>query len=264
MTRQSARLTEAIDEPRPYRRTEPGRQKGTKRWRATLPKRTAGRHLIVIVVGLLTVAAFAAVHQEWSPMHRWNRAAADASIVLLALTMALGPLARLWPAWSRLLPLRRELGIYAMLLALAHTIIILAGWVEWNFARLFGLELHPGLGRYVMVQHGFGLANLIGILALGYGVVLVATSNNRAVRALGGQVWKFVQFAAYVLWVLVVVHTAYFLFMHFVDFHRPTPPPNPLSWPFAVLVVLVLVLRWSATVRTWRLRALPERQRGTA
>ena len=138
------------------------------------------------------------------------------------------------------------------------------GWVEWNFARLFGLELHPGLGRYVMVQHGFGLANLIGILALGYGLVLVATSNNRAVRVLGGQVWKFVQFAAYVLWMLVVVHTAYFLFMHFVDFHRPTPPPNPLSWPFAVLVVLVLVLRWSATVRTWRLRALPERQRGTA
>lgn len=222
-----------------------------RRWTARLLQCTSCRHLIVIVTGLLLVAAFAAVHQHWSPMHRWNKATADASIVLLAMTLALGPLARLWPGWGRLLPLRRELGIYAVLLALVHTVVILEGWVVWDLARLVGFEFHPGLGHYVMVQHGFGLANLIGVLALAYGFLLVATSNDRAVRLLGGAVWKFVQRGAYVLWALVVVHTLYFLFMHFVDFHRPVPPPNPLRWPFVGLVLLVLSLRLAASVRSW-------------
>jgi len=217
-----------------------------------LVRSAAMRHVLIILSAVMLIALFGLVHQQWSPMHRWNRASADASIVMLSMTMALGPLAKLWPAWGRFLPFRRELGIHAVLLALVHTAIILVGWVEWDLARLVGLEFHPGLGHYVMVQHGFGLANLVGVLALAYGLILVATSNDRAVRFLGGPVWKFVQRGAYVLWALVVAHTAYFLFMHFLDFHRPTPPANPLQWPFAILVSLVLVLRWAASIRSWR------------
>lgn len=216
--------------------------------------RTAWRHILVLFAAALLVFLFGELHQYWSPMHRWNKATADASIVLLAVIMALGPAAKLRPTWLRLLPFRRELGIHAVLLALAHTVIILDGWIEWDFARLVGLAFHPGLGSYVMVEHGFGLANLIGVLALAYGFILVATSNDRALRALGGSVWKFVQRGAYVLWALVVVHTAYFLFMHFLDFHRPQPPANPLRWPFVALIALVFALRCVASVRMWRLR----------
>ena len=187
-------------------------------------------------------------------MHRWNKASADASFLLLTMTMAIGPSARLWPRMRRLVPVRRELGIYAIVLALIHTLIIFDGWIEWDFARLFGFEFHPGLGHYVMVQHGFGLANAIGLIALVYGMVLALTSTDRAVRLLGGPTWKFIQSAAYVLWALVVVHTAYFLYMHFLDFHRPTPEPNPLQVWFAGLVVLVLGLRIGASVLTWRQR----------
>jgi methionine sulfoxide reductase heme-binding subunit len=210
------------------------------------------RHLLIVLAAVLLVALFGLVHQQWSPMHRWNKATADASILLLSMTMALGPLAKLWPAWGRLLPFRRELGIHAVLLALVHTLIILDGWIAWDLARLVGFEFHPSLRQYVMVQHGFGLANLIGVLALAYGLILVTTSNDRSVRFLGGAVWKFVQRSAYVLWALVVIHTAYFLFMHFLDFHRPTPPANPLQWPFAVLVTLILILRWAASIHSWR------------
>lgn len=215
---------------------------------------TGGRHVATVIASGFMVYAFAAVHSDWSPMHRWNRAAADASVMLLAFTMAIGPAIRLWPKLRPIIPFRREAGIYAVLLAGIHTAIILDGWVAWDFARLFGFELHPNLGRYVMVQHGFGLANAIGILALGYGLVLLATSSDRAVRSLGAPVWKFLQGAAIVLWVLVVVHTLYFLFMHFLDFHRPTPEPNPLRWPFTVLVISVFTLRCAAFIETWRLR----------
>lgn len=241
-----------MDENAPELDRQRGSGRGSSSLPRTLVRNTAIRHFLIILTAILLVVLFGLVHQQWSPMHRWNRATADASIILLSTTMALGPLAKLWPALGRLLPFRRELGVHAMLLALAHTAIILDGWVGWDLARLVGFEFHPGLGHYVMVQHGFGLANLVGVLALAYGLILVVTSNDRAMRFLGGPVWKFVQRGAYVLWVLIAAHTAYFLFMHFLDFHRPTPPANPLQWPFTLIVLLILILRWAASIRSWR------------
>ena len=163
---------------------------------STLVRYARWRHAIAITLALLVVYLFGVVHGQWSDMHRWNRATADASFVLLTITMAIGPTAQIWPRLRFLIPFRRELGIYAVTLAALHTVIVLGGWTVWDFARLFGFEFHPGLGRYVMVQHGFGLANAIGVLALIYGLVLALTSSNRLVRLLGGAIWKFVQRAA--------------------------------------------------------------------
>ncbi len=60
------------------------------------------------------------------------------------------------------------------------------------------------------------------------------------------------------MWWLTVAHVAYFLFMHFLSFHRATPPPNPLQPWFVGLVVLVLGLRAAAYVKTIRAKALSE------
>ncbi|WP_306258372.1 ferric reductase-like transmembrane domain-containing protein [Pararhizobium sp. IMCC21322] len=210
------------------------------------------RHLIVIVLAVIGTALFLYSRAEWSPMHRWNRAVGDMSLVLVALAMALGPMSRLWRSFVRWVPYRRELGIYAVMLALVHFTIILFGWVELDLMRLVGFEFHPSLQRYVMVQHGFGLANLVGVLALLYGAILAATSNDRSLRWLGSSVWKFVQQGTYVLWWLSVIHTGYFLFMHFLDFHRQTPEPNWFQWPFVGLVTIVLVLQIAASLTTWR------------
>jgi methionine sulfoxide reductase heme-binding subunit len=225
--------------------------------------RASRRHFLTILFSVLLVLLFGAVHENWSPMHRWNKATADASLILLTITMVIGPAARLWPRLRRVVPLRREFGIHAMVLALIHTIIILDGWVAWDMRALVGFAFHPNLGTHVMVQHGFGLAHLIGIAALGYGLVLMATSSDRAVRLLGAPVWKFVQSGAYVLWALVVIHTAYFLFMHFLDFHRPLPDPNPLRWPFVGLVVLVLAVRCAASLQFWRQKRSASEREGT-
>jgi methionine sulfoxide reductase heme-binding subunit len=220
--------------------------------------RTATRHIVVAIAAALLVYVFALIHGQWSPMHRWNRAFGDAAVLLLALTMSLGAVSRLIRPTAKWLPFRRELGIYTVVLASVHTVIILDGWVDWNLFRLFGMEFHPIDLQYVMVQHGFGLANAIGILALGIGFILLLTSSDRAVRFLGATSWKTVQMTALVFWALVVAHTAYFLYAHFLSFHRATPDPNPLQLPFAILVVAVVALRTTAFFTTIRRRPRKE------
>ncbi len=217
---------------------------------------TLTRHLLVIAISAALGYLLLLSRAEWSEMHRYNRALGDLSMVLVAIAMALGPLARLSSAriFRKLLPYRRELGIYAVVAAIVHTVIILIGWVELDLARLFGFEFHPQLQRYVMVQHGFALANVLGIAALVYGLVLAGTSNDFSQKRLGTSVWKYIQQGAYVLWWLVVLHTAYFLFFHFLDFHRQTPEPNWAQWPFVGLVGVVLVLQAAAMTTTWRMQ----------
>jgi len=222
--------------------------------RLSFAGRTLRRHLLAVCLAGVLVVLFAQVHGQWSAMHKWNRAVGDASLVLVALSFSLGPLARIFRPVSRHIAIRRELGIYACILAIAHTIIILVGWVELDLMRLFGFEWHPDLQTYVMLQHGFGLANAIGIAALILVVILAVTSSDFAMRKLGTSGWKFIQMGVLPLWWLTIAHVAYFLYAHFVSFHRETPDPNPLQLPFAGLVLAVLALRMAAYVLTVRVR----------
>ena len=210
------------------------------------------RHLLVLIAAGLGTYAFIESRAEWSEMHRWNRAVGDMSLVMVALSLAIGPLARLWKPFRTAIPWRREIGIYGVLLGFVHTYIILNGWVEWDLIRIFGYEKNPLTGSYVMLQHGFALANVIGIIALLYGAVLALASNDWSQRVLSGPVWKFLQQGAYVLWMLIIIHTAYFLYLHFQDFHRRIPEPNWAQMPFAWLVLLITLLQLVAFVKTWR------------
>lgn len=209
------------------------------------------RHLVVVLVVGVGTYAFLESRANWSEMHRWNRAIGDMSVLLIALSMLIGPCARFSERLRTAIPWRRELGIHGVLLAVVHTIIILEGWVNWDFARLFGYELHPVTNVYVMYLHGFGLANVIGIIGLVYGVVLALASSNWSQRLLGGSVWKFLQQSAYVLWMVIVIHTAYFMYIHFQDFHRAVPDPNWLQVPFASLVGLIALIQFAAFLKTW-------------
>ena len=188
-------------------------------------------------------------------MHRWNRAFGDAALLLLAITMLLGPLSVLVQRWRSVVIWRRQFGIWSMLLALIHLVIILDGWVEWDLIQLFGYQFIPQFGRYVMHQQGFGLANSIGLLALVFGLLLLLTSSDRAIRWLSTSVWQYLHQGATVLWWLVVAHVGYFLFLHFLDIRRPMMEPNPLQWPFVVIVLAVVVIRIVAFVAFWRRRA---------
>lgn len=113
-------------------------------------------------------------------------------------------------------------------------------------------EFIPQAGQSVRLESGFGMANLLGLLAVLIALPLMATSADWAIRALGGQAWKFLHYSTYTIFYLVVLHTAYFLYIHFtMSFHRPPPPdPNWAQIPFALLTVGVIGLQAWAFVAT--------------
>ena len=213
------------------------------------------RHLVLAVVTGALVLLFWGSRMQWHPEMRLWRAFGDAAIVLLFLTLALGPAARFWTWAGRALPWRRQLGIWSALTAITHALLIIHGWARWDVRRFFGYEFVPQLGREVRLEPGFGLANMIGLVALVWMAVLLATSSDWALRRLGANAWKWLHGGAYVVFYLAVLHAVYFLFIHYTaSFHRLPPEPNWFRYPLLILAGTVLVLQWLAFTRTVRRR----------
>ncbi|WP_226382362.1 ferric reductase-like transmembrane domain-containing protein [Pseudonocardia oceani] len=213
------------------------------------------RHTAVVLGTGLLVSAFWRGRMDWDPEMRLWRAVGDASIVLLFVVLAMGPAAKFSSRVGRLLPWRRQIGIWAALTAVAHTVLILNGWVRWDIGRFLGYEFIPQLGRLARMEPGFGLANLIGLVAVLWLVVLAATSTDRALRRFGPAGWKWLHTGAYTVFYLSVLHAAYFLFLHYtLSFHRDPPTPNWFRMPLLALGALVLALQVAAFVRTVRRR----------
>lgn len=205
----------------------------------------AARHALLGLGSLLAAYLFRIARLQWHPMHAWNRAFADVAFLLLVLSLAAGPLARLWPATRALLTWRRELGIWSGVATVLHVLIILDGWVEWQPLRFF-VRFEPVLQAWVLDTGPFGLGNVVGTVALAYMVLLVLTSNDWSLRLLGWRAWKFVQQRAYTLHVLVALHVAFFLFF------LPPNRTNFLRGPFLVLVIILPILQACAFIATWR------------
>ncbi len=188
-------------------------------------------------------------------MRLW-RAIGDTSFILLLLLLLLGPMSRYSRALTKLLPWRRELGIWFAILAIAHTLLVLDGWVRWDWMRFFGYEFVPQLDRYARIEPGFGLSNLIGIIAALIALPLMVTSANWAVKRLGGSSWKWLHYGAYTVFYLVALHSLYFLFMHYTEsFHRVVPENlNWFRYPFLLSTLALLVLQMGAFISTVRQR----------
>lgn len=96
--------------------------------------KTLVRNLVVLAAAAVAVLLFGWLRGEWDAMHRWNRAFGDTAFILIALTMALGPIVALLPRASPVLPWRRELGIYSGVAATVHTAIVFIAW----FGSIYG------------------------------------------------------------------------------------------------------------------------------
>ncbi len=185
-------------------------------------------------------------------MRLW-KAVGDAAFVLLLVTLALGPVARLARSATRALPWRRQFGIWFALVATLHGFLVVHGWARWSLRRFLGYEFIPELGGEVRLEPGFGLANLIGVVALTFALVLAATSSDRALRRLGAGAWKWLHHTALFIFYLSLLHAGYFLFMHYTaSFHKQIPPPDWFRTPFVALGAALLSLQIAAYVKTVR------------
>lgn len=215
------------------------------------------RHAAVLALAGALVWAFWRSRMEWTADMRLWRAVGDAAFVLLSFTLATGPLAALWPRARRLLAWRRSFGVTAALAAALHAYLVWDGWALWSLRRLFGYQdlSEAGGPDNVLVDPGFGLANLVGIVALAWALLIAAISSDHALRLLGQRSWKFVQQFAYVVFYLTGLHAAYFLFLHYelslvnLVFRKGVPEPNWFRAWFVLIVVAVFVLQLAAFVR---------------
>ena len=215
-------------------------------------KQLLRRHGIVALASIVLALPFWFGRLNWVWDMRLWRAVGDSALLLLFFTLAIGPIARLWPPAARLVSWRRETGIWYGLAAVAHTLLVFDGWTRWDWLRFLGYEFIPALNRTARMEPGFGLANLIGLVAIFLTLLLVATSSNWAINKLGASAWKWLQYGSYTVFYLVVLHTMYFLFIHYtVSFHRQVPPdPNWFQTPFLILAFTIPLLQAAAFVKT--------------
>lgn len=212
-----------------------------------ISKNPAVKHGIVGIVSLILVYSFWLAHYEWNSEMRLWRAFGDAGYSLLFFTLIIGPLNKLWNPTKFLLPWRRQFGIWFAAMAIIHGILIADGWAKWDIAKFFGYEFIPQLDRLARVEPGFGLSNLIGLVASLWIATLAITSTDRAMKSLGNSSWKWLHTSSNVIFYLVVIHTAYFLFMHYTEsFHRSVPPQSIFIIPFIVMTVIVFTLQFAA------------------
>ena len=244
--------TKAAKRPRPpaSRRPAPvatARMRPQRRRRA----RPLVRHVVVAAVAAALVGLFWSTRPTWDGEMRLWKAVGDAAFVLLLVALSLGPAARLARPVTRLLPWRRQLGIWFALVATLHGVLVVHGWARWSLRRFLGYEVVPQLGREVRLEPGFGLANLVGVTALTFALVLAATSSDWALRRLGAPAWKWLHHSALFVFYLSLLHAGYFLFLHYtLSFHKQVPPADWFRFPFVALGATVVLLQFAAFLKT--------------
>ncbi len=208
------------------------------------------RHLLFGLSAVLVAYLFWMSRPQWTAEMRLWRAFGDAGYVFLFAVLLVGPAARLWKPASKLLLWRREIGIWCAILVITHSMLILNGWARWDVMRFLGYEIIPQLGRYARIEPGFGLANLLGVVALFWTVMLFATSSDRAIDLLGAASWKRLQNTANAMFYIVAVHASYFLFIHYsISFHRRAPEPNWFRSTLVAMALTVFVLQTGAFIK---------------
>lgn len=124
-------------------------------------------------------------------------------LVMLAVTLLIGPAQRLMRRATPLsLDLRRDIGVWTAMVSLVHVVL--------------GFQIHEGgrilsyfLNAETLAPHlnAFSLANYTGLAATGILLILVAISNDAALRRLKARSWKRVQRLSFAAFALVVVHS---------------------------------------------------------
>lgn len=134
----------------------------------------------------------------------WTVSFARVSFFLLFLILIIGPAMRLWKPTECSSPLfapwswRGELGIWFTLMALAHFVLLLMSRSLSSMIKIGG--------------EGYGLANLLGLVALFWALLLTATSFGKVIAFLGVDLWKWLQSFAHAIFYLVAGHFIYFQF----------------------------------------------------
>lgn len=146
----------------------------------------------------------------------------DWTIYLLLATLAVTPARRLFD-WSKLILIRRIVGLAAMSYILMHFLLYVA---DANWDLLF-------VGREIVLRIylTIGFTAILGLLALG------VTSTDGMIRRMGAQTWNRLHYLIYPITVLAILH--YFM-QSKLDVTRPVLMSGFFYW----LMGYRLIARW--------------------
>lgn len=171
-------------------------------WRHHVP---LGLGCGITVVGLYFTRPYA------DPVMRGSFSTAYPALFLLLLTLGIGPLHVLLRRRNAVSQdLRRDVGIWAGLVGMAHVVI---GQQVHFRGRPWLYYVYPaGERHWLPVRHDlFGFTNYTGALGALLLMALFATSNDVMLRRLGTPGWKKLQRMNYAVFALVAAHTLGFM-----------------------------------------------------
>lgn len=210
--------------------------------------RRCARHLALAAMAAALVGLAYSATPPPDIRHRLSMATAYAALAFLALSLGLGPwrVLRKWPNPVSF-DSRRDVGIWAGILAVVHTVIGLTVHLRGRMWMYFFKRLHPP----ALQDTQFGTANFSGLAAVLILLLLLAVSNDFSLRRLGTERWKSIQRWIYVAFSLAVMHGIAYQAVE----------KRSVSWVvvFGALIAAVVVLQLAgvASIRQRRSRPNP-------
>ena len=196
------------------------------------------RHLNLIKAALFTVCLMPFGRLLWAaytgdfgtnPVEFVQRWTGTWTFNLLLITLCVTPL-RAMTQWHWLLRLRRMLGLFCFFYATLHFLSFI------GFDHAFSIdEIASDIFKRPFVTVGFAAFLLL--------IPLAATSNNWAVRQLGGRKWQELHRNIYLISILACVH--YFWLTK----------ASALLWPLAYAIAVAFLLSWR--IRERKRKAIP-------
>ncbi len=195
------------------------------------------RHLILAGISGITICSIYLLLDSPDPIFRFSMATAYTGLLLLCITLSIGPLNLIFklpnPVSSYL---RRDIGIWAGLISIVHVIIGLQRHFAGRIWKYFFHEGSPGQSISIRFD-AFGLANHGGLIATIICIVLLMMSNNASLRQFGAVKWKNIQRLNYLSFLLVTGHAFLYQLLGKRDLGYIVI--------VAIVFILVLVLQWS-------------------
>lgn len=172
-----------------------------------LLRRLYRHHLPLALVSAATVWLFYVTRPYPDVLTRLSFSTAWPALVLLTVTLAIGPwrvLTRKPPALS--VDLRRDIGIWAGILGVLHAGV---GQCVHLRGRPWLYYVYEKASEHLLpIRHDmFGFANFTGLFAALILLALLVTSNDASLRKLGLPGWKSLQRWNYACFALTVCHT---------------------------------------------------------
>lgn len=194
------------------------------------------RYTKVLVLGLATFGLFY-FYTTWLGMGgAVNKAVADASVILIGLSMLLSAICYFWNFADTLIIYRKHLGLIGFAFAIVHLLLS-----STSLLRLLEPTAWTNGSLYPV------FAALIATFIF---TAMAVISNNHAARELGGLRWRAILRTGYIGLIFVLLHVALLKMSRWISWWQTgleRPPALSLIISIFILVVLFarLCLWWS-------------------